>query len=322
MRNCRGGSRVRSTARSGDSIGWEGILEARTTGPWPLAHFAFRVLRQHAPEYVTRTVLCHGDVGPGNFMHDDTSVTALLDWEFSHLGDPMDDLAWWLFRGHDMTGACGDLDAQLERWESRTGLAAEPSSIEYYRAFVILRWLVCAASALDQGGPSMDRSVYFGLVPILSVRLPRSLAAVLDLELPAVAAVEDRSPGPNADVIEARRSDLADVILPAAPTPEIRRRSAASLQYVSHLAADDRVGPAVRRSELDDVESLTGTRPADTAAAERAVARCVSATSTNTEDLLAHFWRSGHRHAALWPMSEPRAVAAPTSIPSPVTDRT
>ena len=296
---------------------WGGILEARTTDAWPLAHFALRVLRQCAPGTVTRTVLCHGDVGPGNFMHDGTRVTALLDWEFSHLGDPMDDLAWWVFRGHDMAGECGDLAAQLGRWRTRTGLDVDPSSIEYYRALVILRWLVCVASALDRGGPSMDRSTYFGLIPILSVRLPRSLAALLGIELPAVPAVEDHPGGPNTDVIEALRSDLADVIAPAATTPEVRRRVAASLQYVSHLAADDRVGPTLRRLELDDIESVIGTRPADQTEGARALARAARSTSTSVEDLLGYFWRAGHRQAALWPMSEQRSLAEPTAIPSP-----
>ncbi len=74
-----------------------------------LAHLALEVLRRLAPASVPRTVVCHGDVGPGNFLHDGARVTALLDWEFAHLGDPMDDLAWWVFRGHDIAGDCGDL---------------------------------------------------------------------------------------------------------------------------------------------------------------------------------------------------------------------
>ena len=100
-------------------------------------------------------------------------MTALLDWEFSHLGDPMDDLGWWVFRGHDMAGGCGDLAAQLARWSARTGLPVDARSIEYYRAFVMFRWLVSVAATLDRGGSGIDRSVHFALVPILAVRLPR-----------------------------------------------------------------------------------------------------------------------------------------------------
>lgn len=121
---------------------WERNLDLRTTRPWPLARCAFRVLRRLAPTAVSRTVVCHGDAGPGNFLHDGSRVTALLDWEFSHLGDPMDDLRWWVFRGHDMSGDAGDLAAQLQRWSTATGLAVDPTSVAYYRVFVMLRWLV------------------------------------------------------------------------------------------------------------------------------------------------------------------------------------
>ncbi len=56
-------------------------------------------------------VLVHGDFGPNNILLDplDFTVTALLDWEFAHLGSPLEDLAWceWIVRTHhpDRLGA-------------------------------------------------------------------------------------------------------------------------------------------------------------------------------------------------------------------------
>jgi aminoglycoside phosphotransferase (APT) family kinase protein len=48
--------------------------------------------------------LVHGDYGPNNLLLDpDTyAVTAILDWEFSHTGSPVEDLAWceWIVRTH------------------------------------------------------------------------------------------------------------------------------------------------------------------------------------------------------------------------------
>lgn len=32
-------------------------------------------------------------------MHKDGHLTGLIDWEFAHFGDPMDDLGWMAFRG-------------------------------------------------------------------------------------------------------------------------------------------------------------------------------------------------------------------------------
>ena len=49
-------------------------------------------------------VLVHGDFGPNNLLFDpDTfEVTAVVDWEFAHLGDAVEDLAWceWIVRMH------------------------------------------------------------------------------------------------------------------------------------------------------------------------------------------------------------------------------
>ncbi|ADB30209.1 aminoglycoside phosphotransferase [Kribbella flavida DSM 17836] len=49
-------------------------------------------------------VLVHGDFGPNNLLLDPETfaVTGVVDWEFAHYGDPLDDLAWceWIVRMH------------------------------------------------------------------------------------------------------------------------------------------------------------------------------------------------------------------------------
>lgn len=49
-------------------------------------------------------VLVHGDYGPQNILLDPAAreVTAVLDWEWAHAGDPIKDLAWceWIIRMH------------------------------------------------------------------------------------------------------------------------------------------------------------------------------------------------------------------------------
>lgn len=73
-------------------------------------------------------VLCHGDFGPNNLLLDRTSfaVTALLDWEFSGVGEAIVDIAWceWIVRMHHPNAlAClpAFFDAYGERplWEMR-----------------------------------------------------------------------------------------------------------------------------------------------------------------------------------------------------------
>lgn len=49
-------------------------------------------------------VLVHGDYGPNNLLLDAAAnaVLAVLDWEWAHIGDPVEDVAWceWIVRMH------------------------------------------------------------------------------------------------------------------------------------------------------------------------------------------------------------------------------
>jgi aminoglycoside phosphotransferase (APT) family kinase protein len=49
-------------------------------------------------------VVVHGDYGPNNMLFDPVTfaAAAVLDWEWAHVGDPVEDLAWceWIIRMH------------------------------------------------------------------------------------------------------------------------------------------------------------------------------------------------------------------------------
>jgi aminoglycoside phosphotransferase (APT) family kinase protein len=59
----------------------------------PLLEEGAAWLHHHAAP-IARPGIVHGDPGPGNFVHDGTRVLAFTDWEFAHVGDPMEDWAY------------------------------------------------------------------------------------------------------------------------------------------------------------------------------------------------------------------------------------
>ena len=63
----------------------------------------------------TGSVIVHGDFGPQNVLIADDRIDALLDWEFAHIGRPIEDLAWseWIVRTHHPS-ARDSLDALFE----------------------------------------------------------------------------------------------------------------------------------------------------------------------------------------------------------------
>lgn len=96
----------------GDLDLWSDIAHQKLAEPDEVVEFAFELLRELFPGEPERLVLTHGDAGEGNFLAQGDRVSALLDWEFAHLGDPIEDLAWceWIVRTHhpDHTNALAD----------------------------------------------------------------------------------------------------------------------------------------------------------------------------------------------------------------------
>ena len=115
---------------------WEGELRRVQLEPEPELEFVISWLRQHAPESEV-TTLVHGDFKVGNVLlsADDDVVTAVLDWETAHLGDPREDLGWVTnplrAREHQISGSWEPADL-LERWSARTGFTADPEAVRWW----------------------------------------------------------------------------------------------------------------------------------------------------------------------------------------------
>lgn len=98
-------------------------------------HFAARWLHAHAP-VAPRVCIVHGDYRVGNFLVKDGRMTAVLDWELTHLGDPHEDLAWACARTWGGTGKLlgGRFDRAefFRRYEEHSGIRVNHDVIRYY----------------------------------------------------------------------------------------------------------------------------------------------------------------------------------------------
>ncbi|SRR5258708_7696469 len=110
--------------------------------PHPMAHRAFAWLRQNQPK-APRVAIVHGDYRLGNFLERGDRITAILDWELVHLGDPIEDLGWAFlpqYRGGTPL-VCGlaSEEAFLARYEERTGIRADRHALSFYIVFSLLK---------------------------------------------------------------------------------------------------------------------------------------------------------------------------------------
>ena len=141
---------------------WEGELRRVQLDPEPELAFVLGWLRERAPRNEV-TTLVHGDFKPGNVLLDDGRVSAVLDWETAHLGDPHEDLGWVtnpLRQGeHRIAGAWEPADL-LARWEQRTGLAVDPERVRWWQVLANVKLAVIVLSGIRAFAESRLDRVY------------------------------------------------------------------------------------------------------------------------------------------------------------------
>jgi len=132
---------------------WEARLDAGEAQVEPIPRAALRWLRRNPPPAPARPAICHGDYRSGNFLFlPDGAISAVLDWEMCHIGDPLEDIAWainpmWTMERHL------PLDESLAIWEAASGRAIDRAALDWWRLFVTVKacaiWTTAEASFQD-----------------------------------------------------------------------------------------------------------------------------------------------------------------------------
>lgn len=111
---------------------WHRIYLDATAGlPIPLLEEGAAWLHHHAPPAAGIGIV-HGDPGPGNFVHDGERVLAFTDWEFAHVGDPMEDWVYLITMRGNRTMA---RDEWLALFESVAGVTVTDDDLRYWSVF-------------------------------------------------------------------------------------------------------------------------------------------------------------------------------------------
>ncbi len=137
--------------------------------------FASWWLWRNLPARPARPSIVHGDYRPANMLVEGNRVSALLDWEFTHIGDPAEDLGWYLTpyyaAEHLIPGVFGAEEA-LRRYEAAAGAPVDRKAVRFWSVFAMYKLAYMTVAALRwqvDGDPSrMAASAEFIVRPLLA----------------------------------------------------------------------------------------------------------------------------------------------------------
>ena len=120
----------------------------------PVFELALTWLDRRKPAAPAQPVLVHGDYRTGNYLADESGVTAILDWEGAHLGDPVEDLGWvcvksWRFGAVDKpAGGFGSREQLWAAYKRAGGAKVDPARAHWWEVFGTVRWgIICHQQA-------------------------------------------------------------------------------------------------------------------------------------------------------------------------------
>lgn len=136
----------------GDQLEEMRNLLAAMGQPLPAMELGIRWLEANRPASPRHTVV-HGDFRLGNLLIGPEGLRGVLDWELSHLGDPMEDLGWycvraWRFGSPLPAGGMGTREQLLAAYEAASGEVVDPEALRWWELLGTLKWgLICIVQA-------------------------------------------------------------------------------------------------------------------------------------------------------------------------------
>src|SRR5690606_39186531 len=145
----------------------EDYLRRVADEPEPIVVDGFGWLRANIPP-TERIALIHGDYRTGNLLFDDERISAVIDWEFARLGDPLYDLGWVCCPSNrmdsDLVCMLLPLEDFLARYQRYAGRTVTKEALHFWITFHQVRhaimWLDAGRAVADTGDLRLARMYY------------------------------------------------------------------------------------------------------------------------------------------------------------------
>jgi aminoglycoside phosphotransferase (APT) family kinase protein len=153
--------------------------------PHPAIELGLRWLHDNRPEPI-EPVVSHGDFRLGNIVVSERGLEYLLDWEFAHVGDPREDVAWplvraWRFGADELHfGGIGDVAPYLDRYVELTGRDVAEDDLFWWEVLGNVKWAVGALTQSRRHLTGQERSVELAVLGRLAAEMEYELLDLLE----------------------------------------------------------------------------------------------------------------------------------------------
>jgi aminoglycoside phosphotransferase (APT) family kinase protein len=233
---------------------WSAFLASYTD---PLITYGLDWLRRFAPEQVSRISLLQGDTGPGNFVFDGDQITAIVDFEWGHYGDPLEDLGNLCVREFWTPSGCLDR-ALLDRYERESGIPVDLATVRYYRVQQNVRGMIPIHAATRYARAQEPLAWYLAYQYVGDRATCDAIAESMGITLTPPQLPAEDEPGTLAQALDYA---LGSEVLPAVGTDFARSRLNDVRQMAACVDRLRRFERVIAGLETDALGELLGRRP-------------------------------------------------------------
>ncbi|MGB1141708.1 MAG: phosphotransferase, partial [Halioglobus sp.] len=265
----------------------------------PLITYAVQWLRRHAPESVARISLVQGDTGPVNFMFEGDKVTAVVDWEWGHWGDPMEDLGNICVR--EFWNPSGGLKGLFQRYQAASGIPYNRFSAQYYRIQQNVRGMIPIHVACHYMPEGQSLAWYLCYRYIGDRSTCEALADAMGISIEKPQFPEERAPGNFARAVG---NHLRTDIEPALSSKFAQSRAADIAILVECMERVHHYGELLQAQECAEVSALLGQPLPDYTQAMSELNAAIIDGKLSDEDVIPYLARRAYRDEWLhWPVT-------------------
>jgi aminoglycoside phosphotransferase (APT) family kinase protein len=265
-----------------------------------LGEFGKRWLLNHVPREVERTVLLQGDTGPGNFMFENHRVTAVVDWEWAHYGDPMEDVGNLWLRDFFTPSCGGDLTPYVRHYAERAGVTLDRAKAIYYLVHQLIRSVITLPGLVRRPDWKTTVALNVGYQAVCDIASCEAIGLYHDIAEESCELLEIAPRDEAGELFQVLAKQIEKGMLPDLQNDFTRSTARGAVDLTRYLERRYLYGPQADALELAGINDILGVRHHGLAEARSALHEALQHLQLADEPrVLRHCWAVARRNMQL-----------------------